>query len=410
MLACICYLSNQVYAQKADDDEQQSFSFYGYVSYEAIFDSHESVFSRDGELYFYPAPPIYHELSGKLINANPQFNMLSLQSRLGVRIAGPDVLGAKVTGLVEADFFATKEEYKHLLRVRHAIMKMQWERSSLILGQYWHPMFAPEVCPQVISYGAAVPFNPLNRSPQIRFEYQPNSSIRLVMAALVHGYYSCIGPEAAQRNSGIPDLQVQLHVGNSPKFTTGITVGYMWLQPLSQVYNGDTYRSKAIIGAYNLQWFGKLKLNKITLQGKASFGENMSHFVMLGGYGRLFDDASKMYDYSYTNLYSAAGWFEVMYNLNDYWDFGFFSGLAGSLGSNDRIDTQGPVWYNRGANIANTYRLSPRVVYTQKGIRFALEYLYNSADYGVSLDNYGKPENITTTINHRVLVSAKYSF
>ena len=400
----------KVNAQSNDDEPKKSLSFYGYVSYEAIFDSHESVFTRDGDLYLYPAAPIYHVQSGELLNDNPQLEMLSLQSRLGVRIAGPDVLGAKLTGMVETDFFATKEEYKHHLRIRHALMKLQWEKASLTMGQYWHPMFTPEVFPHVISFGAAAPFNPLNRSPQIRLDYTPSKSLKLVLAALAHGYHSSVGPEAAQRNSALPDLQLQLHVGNSPTFNTGVTVGYMWLQPLLQVYNDDVYRSREFIGAYNLQWFGRLKLNKLAVQAKVSYGENMSQFVMLGGYGRLLDDAAEMYDYGYANILSTASWVEVMYSFNDNWDFGFFGGMASALGSKDKVDTQGPIWYNRGANITNAYRWSPRLVYSQKSVSFALEYLYNSANYGATLDEYAKPDDFTTTINHRVLVSAKYSF
>ena len=54
----------KVNAQSNDDEPKKSLSFYGYVSYEAIFDSHESVFTRDGDLYLYPAAPIYHVQSG----------------------------------------------------------------------------------------------------------------------------------------------------------------------------------------------------------------------------------------------------------------------------------------------------------------------------------------------------------
>ena len=398
------------YSQESAEEDKTKVTFYGYISYEALFDSHRSVFSRDGELYLYPSAPLKPAETQELINFNPQLEMLSLQSRLGARIAGPDVLGAKVTGLVETDFLATAEAYKHMLRVRHAMMKMQWEKASVTLGQFWHPMFTPELFPLVVSFGAAAPYNPLNRSPQVRLDYTPTTSLKLVFAALAHGQFSVVGPEDAQRNSALPDLQFQLHIGNKPNFTTGFTVGYMWLQPLEHSSGGVTYRSNELLGAYNLQWFGRVKTSALTLHAKASYGENMTHHVMMGGYGRLLADTAKIYDYGYASTNSFASWIEAIYKINSNWEVGLFGGAMGTLGSNEKIDTGGPIWYERAAKMARAYRLSPRIVYTEKKMMFALEYLYNASDWGSSFDEYAKPQNLTRTINHRVLFAARYSF
>ncbi|PKP37307.1 MAG: hypothetical protein CVT98_06235 [Bacteroidetes bacterium HGW-Bacteroidetes-15] len=407
---CLLAFDNQILAQEANHEDNTKVTFFGYISYEALFDSHLSTFTRDGELYLFPAAPVYHAETGEMINENSQLEMLSLQSRIGARFAGPDVLGAKLTGLIETDFFATAEEYKHHIRMRHAFMKLQWEKVALTMGQFWHPMFTPEVFPYVVSFGAAAPFNPLNRAPQARVDYIPTQSLKLVFAALAHGYHSSVGPEAAQRNSGLPDVQFQLHIGNKPNFNTGITLGYMWLQPLEQKDGNLTYRSNELLGAYNLQWFGKVKANNLTMQAKVSYGENFTQFVMLGGYGRLLADTAKTYDYGYANINSMAGWVEAMYKLNDHWDIGLFGGIIGALGSKDKIDTDGPIFYNRAAKLARGYRFSPRITYTEKKFMLALEYLYNTADYGASFDDYGKPVNLTQTINHRILFAARYSF
>lgn len=403
-------ISSSILAQDNSSEDKTKVSFFGYVSYEAIFDSHRSVYTRDGELYLFPSAPVYHEGTGELLNKNPQLNMLSLQSRLGAKVAGPDVLGAKLSGLVEADFFGTAEEYKHHIRVRHAMMKLQWDKLSLTMGQFWHPMFTPEVFPKVVAFGAAAPFNPLNRSPQVRVDYSPSTSLKLVFAALSHGYHFSSGPEAAQKNSGLPDVQFQIHIGNNPNFNTGFTAGYMWLQPLEQKSGNVVYRSEELIGAFNVQWFGKAKINKLTVQAKATYGENLTQFVMIGGFGRLMADTAKVYDYNYGNINSYAGWLEFIYDINENWNAGLFAGVNGVLGSNDKIDTAGPIFYNRAAKLSRGYRISPRIVYTQSKLSFALEYLYNSADYGASFDDYAKPINITQTVNHRIILGAKYSF
>jgi hypothetical protein len=404
------YAVQTTQAQDSAEKDKITYDFYGYISHEVIFDTHQSVFTRDGELYLFPAGPVYHPESGNLINENSQLEMLSLQSRLGVKIAGPDVLNAKLTGMVETDFFATSEAHKHHLRIRHAFMKLQWDKLSLTLGQYWHPMFTPELFPHVISFGAAVPFNPLNRSPQVRFDYLPTESVKVVLAALAHGYHSCVGPEAAQRNSGLPDLQFQLHLGNRPNLTTGFTAGYMWLQHLEETSGGVHYYSSELLGAFNLQWFGRVKLSNLTLQAKLSYGENTTHYVMIGGYGRVLNDAANSTGYSYANLRTYAGWLEAMYKLNDNWDAGIFAGQMGSLGSTERIDVSGPIWYTRAANMANGLRISPRISYTQKKLRFALEYLYSTADYGSSFTEYAVPVDVQGTYNHRLLFSSVFTF
>ena len=397
-------------AQETSDDEKSRFTFFGYVSYEAIFDSHRSVFTRDGELFLFPSAPTFHPETGDMLNRNTQLNMLALQSRLGVRIAGPDVLGAKLTGFVDTDFFATAEAYKHHLRVRNAIMKLQWEKASLTMGQFWHPMFTPELFPLVVSFGAAAPFNPLNRSPQVRLDYLPIPSVKLVFAALAHGYHASVGSESAQRDSGLPDIQFQLHIGNRPNFTTGITLGYMWLKPLEATQADQYYHSNELLGAYNLQWFGRVKSSNLTLQAKAMYGQNMTQYVMIGGYSRLLEDASKTDGFGYTNINSFSGLLEAIYQLSDNWELGLFAGSIGALGSSKKVEVNGPFWNTRAANLSRAYRISPRLVYTQNNLMFAVEYLYNTADYGASFDDYAKPQDLTRTVNHRALFAARYSF
>jgi hypothetical protein len=115
---------------------------------------------------------------------NAQLEMLSLQTRVGAKIDGGNVLGAKLSGVIETDFFATAEEYSRQIRMRHAFMKLKWEKSSLLMGHYWHPMFGPDVFPKMIQFGAGVIYNPLNRAPQIRFDHYPIEKLRISAVAL----------------------------------------------------------------------------------------------------------------------------------------------------------------------------------------------------------------------------------
>ncbi|MFW5707722.1 MAG: hypothetical protein ACOC12_07375, partial [Bacteroidota bacterium] len=62
---------------------------YGYVSYEVIYDTYRSLDTRDGELYLFPKRPVF-DSNGNDINKRPKLNMLSVHSRFGFDIKGPE--------------------------------------------------------------------------------------------------------------------------------------------------------------------------------------------------------------------------------------------------------------------------------------------------------------------------------
>jgi hypothetical protein len=70
------------------------------------------------------------------------------QSRFGFRVAVPSVFGAKTTAAQEADFFGgfpaigTGENFGQL-RLRLALVRFDWTKTSLVLGQDWM-VFAPQ--------------------------------------------------------------------------------------------------------------------------------------------------------------------------------------------------------------------------------------------------------------------------
>jgi hypothetical protein len=105
------------------------------------------------------------------------FGMTARQTRLGLLFHGPDVMGAKVSGQVEVDFFGGKAALSNginmdILRLRLAFGRLDWTNFSLEAGQDWS-VFAPLNPTSLASY--AIPAmsasgNPWIRSPQIRGE------------------------------------------------------------------------------------------------------------------------------------------------------------------------------------------------------------------------------------------------
>jgi hypothetical protein len=99
------------------------------------------------------------------------------QTRLGLKIEGPNVGEAKTSGLIEVDFYGgfpsigTGEHFS-VLRVRHAYGRLDWKTFSLEAGQDWM-LFAPTNPTSLASVsipGFAASGNPWARLPQIRAE------------------------------------------------------------------------------------------------------------------------------------------------------------------------------------------------------------------------------------------------
>ncbi len=102
---------------------------YGYVKLDASWDSHEVT----------PGNFALYATSEQGNSNDDEFNMTANQTRLGLRIHGPDVEGIKTSGRVEGDFYGGGDENKPRFRMRHAYLQLDWpeDRLSLLAGQTW---------------------------------------------------------------------------------------------------------------------------------------------------------------------------------------------------------------------------------------------------------------------------------
>lgn len=91
------------------------------------------------------------------------FGMDANGSRFNLTIKGPDIWGAKLTGLFEVDFdgntinnaantFSLGSVNQGVLRLRHAMFRLNWPETELLIGQYWSML--SEWSPEVIDGGA----------------------------------------------------------------------------------------------------------------------------------------------------------------------------------------------------------------------------------------------------------------
>jgi hypothetical protein len=141
-----------IQAQEKKETPKFGISLSGYVKTDMFYDTRQVVSIREGHFLIYPEGP-KPDINGNDINSKDHFNILSIQSRFTGRITGPDLLKAKTSALLEADFFGNENlNFSDVngLRLRHAYVKLNWSTTELLVGQYWHPLFVPECFPDVI--------------------------------------------------------------------------------------------------------------------------------------------------------------------------------------------------------------------------------------------------------------------
>ena len=404
----VVILSLPYFLVAQEEPEELKLDFTGYVGYDLFFDTYESVTSRDGELYLYPSAENL-DVNGDDLNQNLQMQMRSLQSRAKLSASGLSAFGANAKAVIEGDFMGTATAYSRLFRLRHAFVQLDWDKSQLVMGHTWHPMFVTECFPAVAAFGAGLPFNPLNRAPQIRYTFKPISSLSFMGALISHGYHKSSGPADAQTNSGIPELQFQFKYKND-FLLAGFTGGYKFLTP--RLVTADGVKTNETIGSYNLQGFAKITTTPITIKVEGVYGQNLSSYVMIGGYGAAEAPTgpTRVDDYSYTNINTLSLWSEVSTNFEAV-NGGIFFGYSSNLGA--KGDYYRLVGYTRGEYIDYIFRVSPRVQYTSGKMTFTFEYMMTGAAYGtldVANAEYSFTNTEAPTINNRILLGVKYKF
>jgi hypothetical protein len=332
--------------------------------------------------------------------------MLSIQSRLRGEISGPDAFGARISGVLEAEFFGTSETDLNGFRLRHAFVKMDWEKTVLLIGQYWHPLFIAESFPGTVSFNTGAPFTPFSRNPQVRIT-RKFGNISATATAYSQRDFVSSGPDGSSnkymRNSGMPGFSAQLRGQYGEIFTGWIGIDYKNLRPelRTSVNAGTNARIGSITAFANM----KLKTKPVTISLMGVWGQNTSDLVMIGGYAvsEITDTDNQIK--KYTNINTANVWADITTNGKRV-TAGLFTGFSKNLGAGDEI--KGSV-YGRGNNIDHLFRISPRITVTEGRLTFAAEIENTSAAYG-TMQTSGKVTNTKSVNNTRILLATIFKF
>lgn len=408
-LFLLMFTHGLVFAQESEQ-KKINFEISGFIKNDIFFDSRQNVEALEGLLYLFPKDINYDE-NGKDINSKSSFGFIDISSRIRGAVSGPDVFGAKLTGLLELDFTGVTGGYStSRVRLRHAYSKFNWEKTELLIGQDWHPMFVKEVYPSVISLNTGIPFQPFNRSPMLLVSHKIGD-LKIIGAAISQADYVNSGPDGKSsvymRNANIPNLHLQLQYVTGD-FLVGIAGDYKSIQPRTSTKSLITedlfYVTNEKLNSYAWMGYVKYKNPRLEIKAKAIYGQNLSESIMPGGYGvRVLDSLTGFEKYTPFNHFYA--WANVVYG--DQTKFGLFGGYTKNLGAQDPIvgDT-----YGMALNVDYIYRVTPTITHKIKNFMLALELEYTVAAYGDNFNDYGEIINSHEVANTRVLFSVFHFF
>lgn len=373
------------YGQSTSTEPDFGVKWSGFVKTDFMFDTRQIVNAREG--HFNILPSAENIVNGEDLNDQSNFNILAIQSRLKASISGPDFFGMKTSGAIEAAFFGNSDGSIGELRLRHAFVKLSNDKVEILMGQYWHPMFVTAVFPGTYSFNTGVPFQPFSRNPQLRITTKGN--VKFIGVLFTERDFQTRG--ASVSKSGMPQLHAQLQLGSASKTLGGFGVNLKSSRP---ALGEDNLTSTAFIGYF------RTKLGKATWKAEATYGQNMTDVLQIGGFGQASNG-------DYVNNDTFSTWTELSGDFSETMEWGLFGGYSKNSGFGE------PITYVNGflGTVESAYRVSPRIGWKSGKLKIGVEAELTNAQYG-SIDVNG---DITSTgldsvNNFRLLTTAIYNF
>lgn len=398
-----------LFAFGAFAQEKPSVKLYGFIRNYACFDTRESLTSNSEQFYYMPKDEKL-DANGEDLNEQSNMMLLSITTRLGLNITGPEFLGAKTSAKIESDFagFGTSNT---VLRIRQAYAKMDWGKHKVLVGQAWHPMMG-DMMPDVFSLETGAPFTPFSRSPQIRYDYA-KKNWTLTATALYQYQYTSYGPDGASfnyaRNAVVPEVYLQAMYKNGG-FQAGAGVDILTLKPRQQYdFNGATYKcNEDMVISFTPNVFASYKKGNWGVKGRLTYAQNAAHMSMISGYAvtKVKDNGEQ----EYGTINSIGGWIDATYKQplkKGYLTWCWFWGYTKNLGCND--DIVGPIYMRGEKNMDSMWRIAPSVLYTHNAMQVGIEFNATTVAYGTPDSKY-KMSNTHNVTNSRICAMLKYNF
>lgn len=403
LIFSVLIVNSSVVAQSTDGF---NIKFVGYVKTDAFYNTRQMVSIREDHITLWPSNKVLDK-NGKDLNEVGNFHILSIQTRLGVKIDGPGIFGGKTSGYVETEFLGTTDADINSLRLRHAYVDFIFDNTTIRAGQFWHPLFSTDNFPDVLNFNTGIPFIPFNRSPQIKIT-QKFDNFSIFAGINTERDFTIDGPDGYSnkyvRNSGIPEASFGFNYV-SPTLVFGAAGAAKTFQPFTFFAIGnDKYKNDDKFTTFSGTANIKLKIDKFQVKAQANYFQNAPDFLTVGGYGiKAIDTLNRKYEF--TPISSVSGWLELMYK--DEWEFGIVGGYLQNLGATD--DIKGNV-YGRGLDIDKIIKIFPRVAYNFNKSKIGFETEWSSAYYGKKISPANKKVENAEAVNCLRFLLAFYLF
>jgi len=399
-----------------EEEKKISVEVYGFVRNDFYYETRRSLSAAVGLFHLIPLDQKLNERNEDL-NAIPSSKLVATASRFGLKVKGPDVWGATATARIEGDFdgFSSDHASSTVFRIRQAWIKLAWKNTDLLAGQAWHPMFG-DVAPSVMSLSTGSPFQPFNRSPQVRVDYRMGS-FKTYLSALYQLQCLSVGPSGSSadylRDGILPELYLGAdYVKNG--WIAGAGVNFIRLRPrvigktnveIDGVPQEIDTKVSDNISSLSFNAFLQYSKDKFAVKAKTIYGQNMAHLFLLSGYGvsKINDDGS----WDYTNLNNSTSWLNVTYGKKH--QVGLFLGYSKNLGSSDEL-IPGKVYTFGASNIDQAFRIAPEISYNLKHWTFGVEYEMTTVSYGAMDFSNGKVKDTHNVTNNRIAGLMVYYF
>ena len=385
-----------------------SYKFYGQVRGDLFYNSRANAEIVDGLFHLYPKDKNL-DADGNDLNATANGSFYLLYSRLGVDVTGPNIGKAVTTAKLEADFRGSGSNWA-VLRIRHAYINLDWGKSAVLVGITWHPLFGA-VMPDVLNLSTGAPFQPFNRSPQIRYQYKANSRVQLTASVLWQLQYLSSGPKGMSedyiKNSCIPEMFVGADFTPADGWLMGLGAHMISLKPrTSTEWKEQTFKVNERMTAFSYEAHLKYSGRNYTFAAKTLMASALDHTALLGGYGVSSVD-SRTGEQGYTPFRHSTTWVNFAYGTK--WRPGVFVGYTKNLGTGKSLVSADKV-YGMGLDIDQLITVSLNVSYNLPHWKFGFEYCPATAYYGTTDLESGRIEQTHAITNHRILGFMMYYF
>lgn len=389
----------------------------GFVRLDNAFDTRMNVGSDDGATILFPAPVDY-DTNCCDINAHSHFCMTPAVTRIFFKTYDTKVKDAEIKSYIEADFTGVGDTTAGLIKIRHAYFQTDWLNTSLLVGQYFHPIIAEECFTDTVGFNGGMPVVSYCRWPQIRLEHKCHE---LVFGATMYSQFLFQSPgplgydRSYMRHSMVPGLCATLEWHHDTTHA-GILFNFKRLQPaLSTSPSNDVtkrYVTEERFSSYlGSAWLG-FKVGQLRINNQFVYGQNGPDFDNLGGYAvSCYNPSTGHCTYTNINFYSL--WTDIEYQHYQSITPGLFVGLVKSAGSHNTVylnpTTCQPTFYGFDKNLDRVMRFMPRITTLFHNVYIGFEFDYSRAWFG-PMNCRGKHPNTHTVDSARALLVAQYNY